>query len=68
MYAEKRKKIKYWLNCSDKNLMHTRIIKHDTCQYNVVYLFVLFNIFIGIMKLRILKKIDNEKHNIKKNY
>ena len=46
--------------------MHTCINKHDTCQYNVVYVFVPFNTFFGIMKLRILKKIDNEKHNIKK--
>ena len=37
-----------------------------TCQYNVVYVFVPFNTLIEIMKLIILKKIDNEKHNIKK--
>jgi len=47
--------------------MHTCINKHDTCQQNVVYVFVPFNTFIEIINLRILKKIDNEKHNIKKN-
>jgi len=39
--------------------------KHDTSQCNVIYVFVPFNTFIGIMKLKILKKIDNEKYNIK---
>jgi len=48
--------------------MHTCINKHDTCQKYVVYVFVPFNTFIEIIKLRILKKIENEKHNIKKNY